>query len=151
MGTRHLQTVITKNGEVKIKQYGQWDGYPSGQGLEILQYLREANLEFYQEELEKIHEITQEQLNVINQLDEKAWKPAFPYLSRDCGYKIHHMIEAGEVRFVNLCKDGDLWCEGFYTINFQDNTFTSVYHENMAVFNLDELPTDEEYLMAMGK
>jgi hypothetical protein len=32
MGTRHRQTVITKEGEQRISQYGQWDGYPSCQG-----------------------------------------------------------------------------------------------------------------------
>lgn len=148
MGTRHLQTVITKNGEVKIKQYGQWDGYPSGQGLDILQYLRDANLEFYQDELEKINEVTEEQLNVINELEDGSWQAAFPYLSRDCGSNIHYLIEAGEVKFVQKCENSD-WCEGFYTINFQDNTFRSVYHGKEATFPLDSLPSDEEYLAVM--
>jgi len=32
MGTRHLSMAYNKGGEVKVAQYGQWDGYPEGQG-----------------------------------------------------------------------------------------------------------------------
>jgi hypothetical protein len=39
MGTRNLTMVISK-GETKVAQYGQWDGYPSVQGYNILQFLR---------------------------------------------------------------------------------------------------------------
>ena len=38
MGTRHL--IIVKNeGEVKVAQYGQWDGYPDGVGTDIVNFL----------------------------------------------------------------------------------------------------------------
>ena len=36
MGTRNLTKVIDSNGVTKVAQYGQWDGYPSGQGLNAL-------------------------------------------------------------------------------------------------------------------
>ncbi len=39
MGTRNLTMVISK-GETKVAQYGQWDGYPSGQGVNILEFLK---------------------------------------------------------------------------------------------------------------
>jgi len=39
MGTRHL-IVVKKDNEIKVAQYGQWDGYPSGQGVSILKFLR---------------------------------------------------------------------------------------------------------------
>ena len=38
MGTRNLTMVIHKE-EPKIAQYGQWDGYPSGQGSTALKFL----------------------------------------------------------------------------------------------------------------
>lgn len=38
MGTRNLTMVISK-GETKVAQYGQWDGYPSVQGANILNFL----------------------------------------------------------------------------------------------------------------
>ena len=36
MGTRNLTKVINEQGEVVVAQYGQWDGYPSGQGVNAL-------------------------------------------------------------------------------------------------------------------
>lgn len=44
MGTRNL-TAVFSGGEYKIAQYGQWDGYPSGAGVNILDFLsKEGNI-----------------------------------------------------------------------------------------------------------
>lgn len=37
MGTRNL-IVIYYNGQYILAQYNQWDGYPEGQGVEILKF-----------------------------------------------------------------------------------------------------------------
>ena len=38
MGTRHL--IAAKiDGVYKLAQYGQWDGYPEGQGVAVLDFL----------------------------------------------------------------------------------------------------------------
>lgn len=42
MGTRNL-TCIVKDGEYKVAKYCQWDGYPSGKGLDLLHILKEIN------------------------------------------------------------------------------------------------------------
>lgn len=42
MGTRNL-TMVKYNGEIKVAQYGQYDGYPSGQGLTALRLCRDKN------------------------------------------------------------------------------------------------------------
>lgn len=42
MGTRHL-TIVVQDEETKVAQYGQWDGYPEGQGQNILDFLNCAN------------------------------------------------------------------------------------------------------------
>ena len=39
MGTRNLTCVI-KDGKYRVAQYGQWDGYPEGQGMNILNFLK---------------------------------------------------------------------------------------------------------------
>lgn len=43
MGTRNL-TVVINNGKPCIAQYGQWDGYPQGQGYTIFDFLSNADL-----------------------------------------------------------------------------------------------------------
>ena len=40
MGTRNL-TAVYIDGEYKVAQYGQWDGYPEGQGMTALTFLRD--------------------------------------------------------------------------------------------------------------
>lgn len=147
MGTRHHQKVITKAGELKISQYGQWDGYPDGQGIDILDYLRNADLDKYQLELSKINEITPEQLEIVNQ--SKNWKEEYPYLSRDCGAEIHQMVEKGNVKFVQFIEDDEAnaWCNGFFTIDFEKNTFvTEGFTDEPVSFQIDNLPSNEKYL-----
>ena len=41
MGTRNLTMVIDKKGELKIAQYGQWNGYPSVNGVKILEFAKD--------------------------------------------------------------------------------------------------------------
>ena len=44
MGTRHLIVVYYK-GKLYIANYGQWDGYPEGQGKTVLKFVSDpANL-----------------------------------------------------------------------------------------------------------
>ena len=151
MGTRHFQKVINREGETKIAQYGQWDGYPDGQGKEILSYLKTGNLTKYQEELDKVPLISEEQDKMIGEIPD--WAEEYPYMSRDCGSKIHKMIEDGKVQFVAHIDDNEAnkWCEGFYTIDFKEGTFTSEYHGQRTVYQLDKLPSEEEYLSDMKK
>lgn len=146
MGTRHVQSVIAKNGELKIKQYGQWDGHPDGQGIKILEYLRGGNLDKYQDELIKIPLINDEQIKTVEA--DNNWPQTYPYLSRDCGSNIHKMIEDGEVKFASHLKEDD-WCEGFYTIDFSKNEFTSSYYDATTTFKLNELPSNEDYIKLM--
>lgn len=40
MGTRNL-TCVMADGQYKIAQYGQWDGYPEGQGTTVLKFCSE--------------------------------------------------------------------------------------------------------------
>ena len=150
MGTKHHQKVINKRGELKVSQYGKWDGYPNGQGFDILNYLRRGNLDKYQEELDKLHLITDEEVKIV--VTDPKWQENYPYMSRDCGSKIHQMIEDGEVKFVQFIDDEEAkrWCQGFYTIDFQQNKFIAEFNGVIREYSLSDLPTDEQFLRQMS-
>ena len=42
MGTRNL-SLLKYNNKIIVAQYGQWDGYPSGQGKTILEFCRSTD------------------------------------------------------------------------------------------------------------
>ena len=46
MGTRNL-TMVYLNGEYKVAQYGQWDGYPEATGCLILKFLTGVKLDYF--------------------------------------------------------------------------------------------------------
>jgi len=52
MGTRNL-TVVVYNKEVKIAQYGQWDGFRDGQGKIALDFCKSMDLEVFKSQLDK--------------------------------------------------------------------------------------------------
>lgn len=41
MGTRNLTMVVLDN-EFKVAQYGQWDGYPEGQGKTVFEFIQDG-------------------------------------------------------------------------------------------------------------
>ena len=63
MGTRNLTKVIDRNGEIKVAQYGQWDGYPSGQGVNAL--LHAYNHQAIEKGLARVRFATDEELEAI--------------------------------------------------------------------------------------
>jgi hypothetical protein len=146
MGTRHAQTVINKEGVVKVRQYCQWDGYPSGQGLDVLKFLRSNSLEKYSAEIDKLKEITEEDLDLI--VEKRDWETTHPHLSRDCGAKIHDLILNGEVDSVSVISEAEAnrWCEGFYTVNLKEGIFEVEYDSKKATFSLNNLPKNNEFL-----
>lgn len=148
MGTRHSQTVIDKDGNLKLRQYGQWDGYPEGQGLDILKFLLFGNLEKYQKNLDNVKNITDEQAKEIEK--DPDWPRNHMYLSRDCGSRIHKMIEMNKAPLTSIIDKFDVQQEGIYKIDFQKRKFTSQFHDTKKIYSLDKLPTIEQYLKDMG-
>lgn len=119
MGTRHLITIV-KDGEFKLAQYGQWDGYPSGQGLGLLEFLSggEANIEALKRNVDLLHFVTDEDAEALYETvgipagqewmtmeQSNAVKEAFPSLHRDTGSKILSLIASGRLNDKNP-KDG---------------------------------------------
>jgi len=159
MGTRHYQRVIDRNGKTVVAQYGQWDGYPEGQGKDILHFLSSVKLDAYEQALTNVRKMTKEDEKDFEKFgkdwdesDPSHWKVEYPQLSRDTGSRIHWLILSNQVKFVSHtdAKEALQWCEGFYTINFKDRTFTSEFHGDTTTYSLDELPSAEQYLADMG-
>lgn len=130
MGTRHL-TCVVKDGEFKVAQYGQWDGYYSGQGLTILQFLREKlNRDEFLTKLAKTFQPDDGQLENMNATLKAAGKSVselYPSLSRDTGGDILELIQDANEPIplqleVEFAADS-LFCEYAYVIDFDKNTF----------------------------
>lgn len=53
MGTRNITRVILPNGSIIVNQYSQWDGYPTGRGAEVMNFVRQYCTKTKLEELKK--------------------------------------------------------------------------------------------------
>lgn len=138
MGTRNL-TAVVLNGEYKIAQYGQWDGYPSGQGVTALTFLHsKARQNKLKKQLAKCVFVTDAEIDEFckaNSLsdwmtDEQAAKfhRQFPNLNRDHGAKILEMVADSDANPIQLRNSIDfandsLFCEYAYVIDFDKNSF----------------------------
>jgi hypothetical protein len=158
MGTRHIIQVIDNTGELRVAQYGQWDGYPSGQGVRTLFYLTHHRNEI-ETGLQRVRWATEAELDpiyakypqadYIGTEDQKTFDLLYPNLIRDTGADILLVVaySIGEVPLWNNADFiGDGSCEGVYTLNYQDQTFTSTYHDVTWTIRFDELPDHVAYL-----
>lgn len=138
MGTRNLIAVFM-DGEYKVAQYGQWDGYPEGQGQKCLIFLREKMDEIkFREQLKKVHFGNKEEFKKlfeefgadpsgsISMENYNRFKEAYPELHRDTAADILEMIQDGKVRIlkndIDFAADG-LFCEWAYVIDLDKRTF----------------------------
>ena len=141
MGTRNL-TAVFMDGEYRVAQYGQWDGYPSGQGLTILDFLKNTTKLSFKERLKGVRFLTQEDFKDIDRKYGQDWVKIYPHLSRDVGGKILQAIMNGASALKNSIDfAGDsLFCEYAYVIDLDKNTF-EVYEG----FNKEPLTESERF------
>lgn len=161
MGTRNLVKVIDQDGVLRVAQYGQFDGYPSGQGITALYHLRYSFGENIakglgrvrwaeQAELDAIVESLPE-LNLIGSDDSKQFDMLHKNLARETGADILAVVawSVGEVILVNSVGfEFESSCEAVYTVDFQRKMFISRYDGREVEFPLDNLPEREAYLEA---
>ena len=160
MGTRNLTKVIDKDGIVRVAQYGQWDGYPSGQGVNAL--LHAYNHEAIEKGLARVRFATDEELeaiyngfpemNYFGTDDSKNFGLLYPNLTRDTCANILGVVawSVGEVLLSDQSdfENDELFCEGVYTIDFQKRKFISKFGDKVVKFDLDNLPYQFDYLNA---
>jgi len=152
MGTRHLVQVIA-NGKTKVAQYGQWDGYPSGQGKTVLEFLTECNLEEFKKKLENVCFIPASDVEKAWENcgdDDKLFYKRYPALGRDTGAKVLYLVYTGQAKqlFNNEAfKKDHVFCEWYYIINLDDNTLTvGGGRPKVKKYSLDNLPTVEKLI-----
>lgn len=153
MGTRNLTKVIDANGVTRVAQYGQWDGYPEGQGVNAL--IHAYNHRAIEKGLDKVRWATQEELDAINN-DLSNWttdfnfSEMFPTFSRDtCADILGYVAwSLGEVLLVDNSEfeNDELFCEGVYTIDFQKKAFISTFGGHTLEHELADLPDPKEYI-----
>lgn len=160
MGTRHLIAVFC-NGEYKIAQYGQWDGYPEGQGTGVLSFLHKMDEQRFRKQLQLTSWISNEELNTLQAKFMKSkgaksfnisvsdsFAEMFPEFSRDTGSDILEYVYTSEFPVIKLHNDitfaaDSLFCEWAYVIDMDKRTF-----EVYVGFNHEELtPTDRFYFL----
>ena len=150
MGTRNLTKVIDSNGVVKVAQYGQWDGYPAGQGINAL--VHAYNHRQIESKLDKLYFLSDSEIDNINSLlaaSEQPVSEVYPTLSRDTGADIlGYVAWSNDVFLVDSSdfENDELFCEAVYTLDFQQKKFISTYNGYTLEHDLNDLPDTKEYL-----
>lgn len=157
MGTRNL-TIVKHNGEYKVAQYGQWDGYPSGQGAIALEFShRLTAVNTLMEFTRKVDAVRVASAEYMNDIDRRVksgeiedWRESYPELSRDTCAKILDMIlerPAGLILQddINFAADS-LFCEWAYVIDLDEKTF-----EAYVGFNETPLDSNDRFYFLMDK
>lgn len=143
MGTRNL-TMVQLDGECKVAQYGQWDGYPSGQGETILDWLIAWRRPEFEEKLRRLTFYEDHELKEIGEQFPRDWPNLFPHISRDMGAEILQYIMEKDGLKLKDSRDfaGDsLFCEWAYVLDLDANKL-EVYRG----FNTSPLSEGDRFL-----
>lgn len=142
MGTRGLTAVVV-DGKYKIAQYGQWDHYPSGQGVTALDFCREyltteKGRAAFREALARVRFVAPDEHRQMwrsvgvkgawpSTEQGRAFDMKWPFFSRDHGAKILELVlgAKGEVLLSNhiAFAADSLFCEWAYVIDLDERTF----------------------------
>lgn len=147
MGTRNL-TKVVMNGDVWVAQYGQWDGYPEGQGITAFNFVKnQENLWALEMGLQRVYYPTQDELEAMFKPFEdgsmpgmmtfesgKAFGEMYPSLTRDtCAGILQVIAESKDAMPLQLdteFENDTLFCEGMYEVNLDTKVFISYFGHN---------------------
>jgi len=157
--------MVIADSQTKVAQYGQWDGYPGGQGVTILGFLKTHNLSEFKAKLSRVKFIDDEKQKEIDawftsigvtddwmtMQQSVMYKERYPLLSRDNGGKIMEMIMNSTDEPIWLYDQTDfaadsLYCQWAYVIDLDKGTF-EVYKG----FNKTPLTEDDRFCFLENK
>lgn len=141
MGTRNL-TMVIKDEKTRIAQYGQWDGYPSGQGKTIMELLSRYDELAFKFQLDKCRFVDDEKQKEIdafyksigvndgwlNMQQARDFKNKYPFFSRDNGANILNLVNDSEEDIIWLYDESgfvkdSLMNEWTYVLDYDKRTF----------------------------
>lgn len=155
MGTRNLTIAIWKE-EVKVAQFGQWDGYPEVSGCMLLEFLKEKfNVERIKEVFLKVRFQNEEDIRKRKEFlhsvgikekrmsmdDLREIEKEYPLHSSEIGAGImeellKHKDENEIVLFDSYEFASDsYWCEWAYVIDFDKNVFEVYKGSNLSALS----------------
>ena len=142
MGTRSL-TCVVLDGKFKIAQYGQFDGYPSGQGSTALSIMREIvtqnKLDRFTDKVRALTKLTADQhkqlwidvgadpnKDYVSMEIGNAFDAKHPELSRRTGAEILSLVMYRDIASVQLSEDfahDSPFCEWAYVVDLDQGIF----------------------------
>jgi hypothetical protein len=121
--------MVQLDNEYKVTQYGQWDGYPTGTGKDIVEILKKIDLNRFKAQLRDFTLLVPEDMAFNSDIENMLgndFSSNYPELSRNTGAKILELIyntNTGLILADNLDFGNDsLYCEWAYCINLDKNT-----------------------------
>lgn len=166
MGTRNL-TCVLSDGKIKLAQYCQWDGYPTGQGQTIAEFILNVfDKRKFKKQLGKIRFLKREETqalweacgaepgrDTVTMEVSDRFKKKHPQLSRDTGAEVLEYIQTTEKpelcanmgNDINFAADS-LMCEWVYVLNLDTNTL-----EIFKGFNKEKLKRGERFYSLQNK
>lgn len=123
MSTRSLVMVVVDK-QVKIAQYGDSDGYPSVEGLSVLEFLNQIKKQ-KAKVLNKIKRISFLDDQEFDQIQKNQNQRSYPELQLNGGEILHYLLDH-EVKKIadssEFAKD-NMFCEWCYVIDFDTKTY----------------------------
>ena len=128
--------MVVMDGETKVAQYGQWDGYPSGQGVTIQQFLKKYSIKKFKEVLQRVKFIDEAKQKEIddwlktigvtdgwmNMEQAEKYHAMYPLLTRDNGAAVLFLMMESVYDTIWLHDSSDfasdsLFCEWAYVLD----------------------------------
>ena len=158
MGTRHLVAVVS-GGKRRIAQYGQFDGYFTGAGDGVFDFVKnKMNFDVFKERVEALQFYTKKELDdfdkkmYINEPGTEEFFAGHPELIRSTSVDILDLVQDGSVtKVVDSWSFGaeSLFCEYAYVVNLDSKVvecYTGFNHKKavgrFARYNLSTATSD---------
>lgn len=162
MGTRNL-TAVYLDGEYRVAQYGQWDGYPNGAGITVLEFMRDkVDMERFKTALRNSRYISAWKLDdlwrrygadengCVTMEQANAMVCDYPQFSRDTGCDILELVQ-NHPDGIELQNDisfaaNSLFCEWAWVVDLDAGTL-----EAYEGFNQSPLTEEDRFYFLRDK